>query len=101
MAKEKRTNRTRYTKEQRATIIATADRDGLTAKDVQKKFGVVPVTYYAWRKRAAQAQRGTPARAGGSSRDLRMRVRASLARQLPKIVDEEVNRFLREMFGRG
>src|SRR5690348_5039235 len=40
-----------YAPRQRAAILAAAQRHGLTANDVKKKFGVVPVTYYSWRKK--------------------------------------------------
>jgi transposase-like protein len=103
MAKNKGTHRKRYTKQQRADIIAAADKEGLTAAGVEEKFGVNPVTYYAWRKKAKLAERGTVT--GGGATDasearLRKAVRSKLERQFPRIVEEEVDRFLKEMLGR-
>ena len=40
-----------YTEAQRQEILAAAQKEGLTALQVQKKFGVTPVTYYSWRKK--------------------------------------------------
>jgi len=40
-----------YTESQRQEILNAALKDGLTALQVQKKFGVTPVTYYSWRKK--------------------------------------------------
>ena len=103
MAKKKSTRRKRYTKQQRADIIAAADKDGLTASAVQEKFGVNPVTYYAWRKKAKAAGAASLKGADGamSKGSLRRAVRSKLERQLPKIVDQEVDRFLKSMFGKG
>ena len=44
MAK-KRKKRTQYSAEQRAKILAAAKAEKLTAAQVEKKFGVTPVTY--------------------------------------------------------
>jgi len=45
-----RRKRKRYTSAQRTQILSAAQKDGLTALEVQKRFGVTPVTYYSWRK---------------------------------------------------
>src|SRR5206468_11502867 len=42
--------RKRYTEDQRTTILSVAQREGLTATEVKKRFGVTPVTYYSDRK---------------------------------------------------
>jgi transposase-like protein len=41
-----------YTEVERLTILATAMAEGLSATAVHKRFGVKPVTYYLWRKKA-------------------------------------------------
>ena len=51
MAK-KRKKRVQYTEAQRAKVLAAAKAENLTALQVQKKFGVTPVTYYSWRKKS-------------------------------------------------
>jgi transposase-like protein len=74
----RRQKRSRYSRQHREGILATAAREGLTAKDVQNRFGVVPGTYYAWRERAKATA-----------------VIARIARQLPRILDQEVKRYFR------
>lgn len=49
-----------YTEEQKRMILQFAKKDGLTAAQVQKKYGVKPVTYYTWRK----AEQASPAKRG-------------------------------------
>ena len=64
----RRRTRTRYSDEKRQQILAAARNDGLTALEVQKRFGVTPVTYYSWRKKSGAGRRGRPGRPKGSSR---------------------------------
>ena len=105
MAKASR-KRKSYSPELRQEIMETATRDGLTALDVKKKFGVTPVTYYSWRKKSgAVAKRGRgPAKVvarGGSdlSSQLRIEVRAKIQEMLPGIVKSEVAMFMDGLFG--
>lgn len=92
-----------YTEAQRAEILAAATKDGLTANEVQKRFGVTPVTYYSWRKKTGVAgRRGRrPAATGGG--DLAAQVRAGVQSRvremLPGIVREEVGAYLDGLFG--
>lgn len=102
MAKSRR-KRHQYTEEQRTTILSAARKDGLTALQVQKKFGVTPVTYYSWRKKTGlTARRGGLAVAIGRSADLTGQVRAEVqtkVRQiLPGIVRNEVSAYLNQIF---
>jgi transposase-like protein len=99
-----RRKRHQYTEEQRSSILAAAKREALTALQVQKKFGVTPVTYYSWRKKTGlTARRGTFAAVIGGSADLTGQVRAEVqtkVRQiLPGIVRNEVSAYLDEIFG--
>jgi len=56
-----------YSPERRKQILDTAAREGLTATDVKKKFGVTPVTYYSWRKKTgATVRRGRGGLRAGS-----------------------------------
>lgn len=101
--------RTRYTNEQKRTILAAAQKDGLTALQVQKKFGVKPITYYSWRKKSGAAGRrgrvargpGRPAGSGGGG--LAGVVRGEVANRvramLPDIVRNEVNHYLDSVLG--
>jgi transposase-like protein len=107
MAKTKRKQRTRYTDEQRAKILAAAKREHLTAKDVQKRFGVTPVTYYSWRKKSGAGQRRGGQRAVGKpgkgvlGTAVRGAVQARIRALLPGLVEAEVNRYLDSLFGPG
>jgi transposase-like protein len=107
-----RRKRKKYTAQQRTTILAAAQKEGLTALDVKKKFGVAPVTYYSWRKKT-----GVTARRGGRgallgrrlglgigfggdlSNQLRSEVRSKVREILPEIVRGEVNQYLSSLFG--
>lgn len=96
-----------YTDAQRTEIMAAANKDGLTALEVQKRFGVTPVTYYSWRKKSGVAgRRGRrPAGGGGGGGDLAAQVRAGVQSRvremLPGIVREEVGAYLDGLFGGG
>ena len=107
MAKARR-KRTKYSDEQRTQILTTAKRDGLTATQVQKKFGVTPVTYYSWRKKtgvAARRGRGPAALRATSNATLTGQVRSEVqtrVRQiLPEIVRSEVSAYLNSVLGSG
>lgn len=65
MAKTRKKRQT-YTEEKRASILAAAEKGGLTAAQVKKKYGVTPVTYYSWRKKTGVANRR-----GGTTRAAR------------------------------
>lgn len=95
-----------YTESQRQEILAAAQKDGLTALAVQKRFGVTPVTYYSWRKKLGlKGKRGRkPAAALASSgmdigATVRSSVRSQVQAMLPRIVQEEVERYLVRAFG--
>jgi transposase-like protein len=110
MAKAGR-KRKRYTASQRAEVLAAATREGLTAAQVQKKFGVAPVTYYSWRKKSGVAgRRGRRRAAAGATvsakvLDLSSHVRQEVAQRvrqiLPDIVRGEVGRYLSTLFASG
>lgn len=96
--------RTFRTPAERAKILAAADKEGLTAQQVQKRFGVKPVTYYSWRK-TGKAKRG-PGRPPGSGKkagarliagfdlggQLREAIKREIARLVPEIIREELGR---------
>jgi len=104
MAKARR-KRTQYSASQRKTVLATAIKEKLTAGQVQKRFGVKPVTYYSWRKKTGVARPkrgGRRARAVVGSTNLvhsvRSEVRSRVQRMLPDIVRSEVNQYLNGLF---
>jgi transposase-like protein len=103
-----RRKRMTYTEGQRKTILLAAQKEGLTALQVQKKFGVKPITYYSWRKK-----RGVSARRGGrralamlaGSGDIGIQVRSAVQSRirqvLPEIVKSEVGSYMNSLFGNG
>lgn len=99
-----------YTEAQRKQILSAAIEQKLTAEQVQKKFGVKPVTYYSWRKKAGiRGPRGrkpaafsaaAAASAGGAlGAQVRAGVQAKVREILPGIVREEVANYLDSLFG--
>ena len=107
MAKARK-KRTEYTPEQRAKMLAAAKAEKLTAAQVQKKFGVTPVTYYSWRKKSGiTRKRGTRPRRGVAARpvtgDLSAQVRSEVQNKMrqiiPGIVRDEVSAYLDSIFG--
>ena len=106
MAKARRRTRKTYTVTQRQAILTAATREGLTALDVKKRFGVTPVTYYSWRKKSGVAGRRGRVAARGPLRNesnlestLRGEVRAKIQSILPAIVKTEVSSYVDSLFG--
>ena len=97
----KRTRHT-YTPRKRAAILAVAQRDGLTANDVKKKFGVVPVTYYSWRKKerllGPRGRKPTLSAMRHNGAAFTAQVQAEVRTLMPRIVREEVARSLGAFF---
>lgn len=111
MAKARRKRHT-YSNAKRISILQAAQSQGLTALDVQKRFGVTPVTYYSWRRkygtganRAPSARTSSGNRGGGIERQVRGEVQARVRQILPQIVRTEVSQYLDSLFrssrGRG
>ena len=104
MAKARRKRHT-YTPGQRSSILAAAKKGGLTALQVQRKFGVTPVTYYSWRKKQGLTRpRGGTLRlvtgpAGNLDQQVRSEVRAKVRQMMPGIVRNEVSGYLKMLFG--
>ena len=102
-----RKKRTEYTPEQRAKVLAAAKAEKLTAAQVQKKFGVTPVTYYSWRKKSGvSARRGAGAAGvvarpatGDLSAQVRGEVQNKMRQIIPGIVRVEVSAYLDSIFG--
>ena len=105
MAKTRK-KRTEYTPEQRAKVLAAAKAEKLTAAQVQKKFGVTPVTYYSWRKKSGiTRKRGSGAAASASGRaagdltaQVRSEVQSKMRQIIPGIVRGEVSAYLDSIF---
>ena len=96
-----RRKRHHYTAAQRAMVLAAAQKEGLTAIQVRRRFGVTPVTYYSWRKKmGVAARRGGSVRAPGGplAGQLRTAVQARVREMLPDIVRGEVSSYLDQLF---
>ena len=106
MSKARRKRMT-YTEGQRRTILLAAQKEGLTAAQVQKKFGVKPITYYSWRKKqgvsARRGRRGLAlfAQAGNLGIQVRSEVATRIREVLPQIVKSEVGTYMNTLFGGG
>ena len=103
MAKARR-KRHSYSSEKRMSILQTAQKSSLTALDVQKRFGVTPVTYYSWRRKYGGAgRRGAvvtrAAKGGGLESQVRTEVKTRVKQILPQIVRSEVSYYLDSLFG--
>lgn len=100
----------RLTREKRNEIISIANSKGLTAEQVEKRFGVSKWTYYGWRKRSASMRRAatttrnttrTTRTTGGTTAAMSPRaLREELRTMLPAMVREEVTRTLADLVGR-
>ncbi len=99
-----------YTEAQRKQILSAAINQKLTAEQVQKKFGVKPVTYYSWRKKAGiKGPRGRKpaafkaaagaATGGALTAQVRAGVQAKVREILPGIVRDEVTSYLDALLG--
>ncbi|HEV2105870.1 MAG TPA: transposase [Candidatus Eisenbacteria bacterium] len=96
-----------YTPQQRAAVLAAAQRENLTANQVKQRFGVTPVTYYSWRKKEGitgprgRRPKAALAAGGNLSSQVRAGVQAKVRAILPGIVREEVAGYLDSLFGSG
>lgn len=112
MAKTRK-KRMEYTPEQREKVLAAAKAENLTAAQVQKKFGVTPVTYYSWRKKSGVTRKRGTKRAVAAAvvavvarpvaNDLGAQVRTEVQNKMrqiiPGIVRTEVSAYLDSIFG--
>jgi transposase-like protein len=101
MARKKRGQR--YTAAQKKTILQAALKEKLTGAQVQKRFGVSPLTFYRWRgpqlgRKAMVGRLGTN---GGSAglEHIRGLVRARVQQVLPGVIREQVNAYVAEILG--
>jgi transposase-like protein len=114
MAKARK-KRMEYTAEQREKVLAAAKAENLTAAQVQKKFGVTPVTYYSWRKKSGVTRKRVTKRgarpvnaavavtarpvAGDLGAQVRAEVQNKMRQIIPGIVRTEVSAYLDLIFG--
>ncbi|MFH1833386.1 MAG: hypothetical protein ABH877_00055 [bacterium] len=83
---------------ERARILAEAKAKGLTAEQVEKRYGVSRWTYYGWKKRAGRPRtKVTRLQAKGPMAEV---VRNEVRAVLPGILREEMARAFGAMLGK-
>jgi transposase-like protein len=97
VARKKTRRGKRYAPAEKARILAAARKNGMTALQVQKRFGVSPLTFYRWRGPVRGAGRRL---AGAGDADLRAQVQDRVRAVLPGVIREEVNAYLASILGR-
>ena len=104
MAKARR-KRKQYTEAQRTSVLSAAQKEGLTAAQVQRRFGVTPVTYYSWRKKKGVVGRrgrrpsALVAASGALGGQVRAAVQTRIRKILPDIVKSEIGHYVDSLFG--
>lgn len=98
MARKKTRRGKRYGPAEKQRILAAARKQGLTAVQVQKKFGVSPLTFYRWRG-PVRGRRGRSAAGRPATSDLRAQVQARVRAVLPGVIRDEVNSYLSSILG--
>jgi transposase-like protein len=105
--------RQRYSPAKRQAVLQAAQQQGLTAVDVQKRYGVTPVTYYSWRKKYGKTGAGRggkrrgrpPGSIAGGIGDLTQRVRSEVQSRVRELmaglVRNEVDTYLSTVFAGG
>ena len=98
MPKKRRGRGQRYTATEKQKIMKVALKENLTGAEVQKRFGVSPLTYYRWR---GPVRNGAPlTTANGTANDaaIRREIRTRIEQILPKVIREEVDAYLNQLF---
>lgn len=96
MPKKRGSQGKRYSAEQKAKILATAKKEGLTGAEVRKRFGVSTLSFYRWRGPVSRRKKHGSGRPKGRANArvnptvVREAVRAQIERMLPRIIQEEV-----------
>ena len=95
----------RYTKEEKAKILAAAKAGKLTGDQVSKRFGVAALTFYRWRgpvrgrkklgRPVGSKNRVGTAKVRVNEAAVRNAVRAQIRKLLPQIIREEVEAALK------
>lgn len=101
----RKAGRRRYTAAEKRNILSTAQKEGLTGAQVQKRFGIAQLTFYRWRGpvRGKRAGTGARGRRGGGRMGvdaIRNEVRAGIQKVLPDVIRQEVSSFLSAILGR-
>jgi len=94
VAKKKIRRGMRYTAAQKRRILAAATKGNLTGAEVQKRFGVSPLSFYRWRGPVRSRRNGARVRAGEGDGQLRKQVQQRVQRILPGIIRREIKAHL-------
>jgi transposase-like protein len=93
----------RYSKAEKARIMAAAKKGNMTGAEAAKKFGISTLTFYRWRGpvRGKRAKKRGPGRPRGTGKvhvneaEIRRVVQEQIRNILPRIIQEEVAAALR------
>jgi len=91
-------SRKRYSSQEKANILAAAEKLGLSGREVAKKFGISMLTFYRWRGPVRGRKRRVLERGASIEIDpgaVRKVIRKQLRNLLPKILREEIDALLR------
>lgn len=99
MARKKTRRGMRYTAAQKRKILATATKGNLTGAEVQKRFGVSPLSFYRWRGPVRRRRNATGSGRGVGNGELRRQVERRVRRILPSIIRREVKAYLDRILG--
>jgi len=83
----------RYTPAEKKKILAAAKKEGLSGAQVQRRFGVSPLTFYRWRG-PVRSRRGRT-KGGTGLRQVETLVAAQVQKVLPRVIREQVNAYLK------
>jgi transposase-like protein len=93
-----------HTHDERAEILATAEREGLSVEQVSERLGISRATFYAWRLSSGKGRtRAVTQRKPADSLAgiVRAQVQAKVSEVLPAIVHDEIAAHLQEVLGDG
>ena len=94
MPKKTKRPRKLFTAAQRRHILAVAKKEGLTGKQVGKRFGINLFTFYRWRGPVRRSRATAKAVAAVDVAALRREVHAGIRKVLPRVIREEVSKAL-------
>lgn len=104
MARKKAGRGKRYSAAEKARILKAAAAGRLTAAQVQKRFGVSPITFYRWRGPVRRTRRGLAAAKAGAVAgvaQVREQVRRGIQKVLPSVIRQEVRAYLDRVLAAG
>lgn len=100
MARKKAKTGRRYSPADKKKILRTAKQEGLSGKEVQKRFGVAALTFYRWRGPVNSKKTRRKKTTGFNDSILRQEIRSRIETVLPQIIHEEVDSYLANILGK-